>query len=177
MAVAAGEKVLVHGGNGAGKSTLLKVLAGLVEPDAGSVLRRGRIGYLAQEIPVARPAVRVLAAFGWGLPLGEDEQSERLLSYGLLRPGDLHVPVGSLSAGQRRRLALARLLARPADLLLLDESANHLAPGLVEEVEEALAGWDGASWSCPTIDGCGSASTGGYAGWRSDNCSTEARAI
>lgn len=51
------------------------------------------------------------------------------------------MPVGSLSAGQRRRLALARLLARPADLLLLDEPANHLALGLVQELEEALALW------------------------------------
>ncbi|MFD9634306.1 ATP-binding cassette domain-containing protein, partial [Streptomyces violascens] len=144
LTVAAGEKLLVHGGNGAGKSTLLKVAAGVLEPDEGAVVRRGQIGYLAQEIPVARPAERVLAAFGRGLALDEEEQAALLLAYGLLRERDLHVPVGALSAGQRRRLALARLLARPADLLLLDEPANHLALGLVEELEEALARWDGA---------------------------------
>ena len=144
LTVGAGEKVLIHGGNGAGKSTLLSVLAGLCAPDVGEVRRRGRIGYLAQEIPVDRPAEGVLAAFGRGLAVTEEEASELLLSYGLLRPADLHVPVGSLSAGQRRRLALARLLARPADLLLLDEPANHLALGLVEELEQALEHWTGA---------------------------------
>ncbi|WP_409238965.1 ribosomal protection-like ABC-F family protein [Streptomyces sp. PA5.6] len=144
LTVSAGERLLIHGGNGAGKSTLLRTMAGVLQPDAGTVVRRGRIGYLAQEIPVRRPTESVLDAFGQGLGLADDEQRELLLSYGLFRPRDLHVPVGSLSAGQRRRLALARLLARPADLLLLDEPANHLALGLVEELEAALDQWPGA---------------------------------
>ncbi|MEU6826581.1 ribosomal protection-like ABC-F family protein [Streptomyces atriruber] len=144
LTVSAGERLLIHGGNGAGKSTLLRTMAGVLRPDEGTVVRRGRIGYLAQEIPVRRPAERVLEVFGSGLGLTDDEQRDLLLSYGLFRPRDLHVPVGSLSAGQRRRLALARLLARPADLLLLDEPANHLALGLVEELEAALDQWTGA---------------------------------
>ncbi|MFD4632848.1 ABC-F family ATP-binding cassette domain-containing protein [Streptomyces sp. NPDC058284] len=144
LTVSAGERLLIHGGNGAGKSTLLRTMAGVLEPDAGTVDRRGRIGYLAQEIPARRPTERVLQVFGRGLGLTEEEQRELLLSYGLFRPRDLHVPVGALSAGQRRRLALARLLARPADLLLLDEPANHLALGLVEELEAALDQWTGA---------------------------------
>lgn len=144
LTVATGERLLVHGANGAGKSTLLRVMAGWETPDAGRATRRGRIGYLAQEIPVARPRERLLSAFGRGLPGTPEEQGALLLSYGLFRTDDLHVPVGSLSAGQRRRLALARLLARPADLLLLDEPTNHLALGLVEELEEALAQWTGA---------------------------------
>ncbi|MCO8303039.1 ABC-F family ATP-binding cassette domain-containing protein [Streptomyces sp. RKCA744] len=144
LTVAAGERLLVHGANGAGKSTLLRVMAGVERPDTGRVVRRGGIGYLAQEIPVARPRERLLSAFGRGLPGPPEEQAVLLLSYGLFRPDDLHVPVGSLSAGQRRRLALARLLARPADLLLLDEPTNHLALGLVEQLEEALAQWTGA---------------------------------
>ncbi|MEV5981713.1 ABC-F family ATP-binding cassette domain-containing protein [Streptomyces sp. NPDC052114] len=144
LTVSAGERLLIHGGNGAGKSTLLRTMAGVLEPDHGTVVRRGRIGYLAQEIPVRRPTERVLEVFGSGLGLPEEEQRELLLSYGLFRARDLHVPVGSLSAGQRRRLALARLLARPADLLLLDEPANHLALGLVEDLEAALDQWTGA---------------------------------
>ncbi|WP_425263994.1 ABC-F family ATP-binding cassette domain-containing protein [Streptomyces silaceus] len=144
LTVSAGERLLIHGGNGAGKSTLLRTMAGVLEPDHGTVARRGRIGYLAQEIPVRRPTERVLEVFGSGLGLTEEEQRELLLSYGLFRTRDLHVPVGSLSAGQRRRLALARLLARPADLLLLDEPANHLALGLVEDLEAALEQWTGA---------------------------------
>jgi macrolide transport system ATP-binding/permease protein len=144
LTVEAGQRLLIHGGNGAGKSTLLRLMAGVAQPDEGTVTRRGRIGYLAQEIPVHRPTERVLTAFGTGLPLTEDEQEELLLSFGLFRPHELRVPVGALSAGQRRRLALARLLARPADLLLLDEPANHLALALVEELEEALDRWTGA---------------------------------
>ncbi|MFF2009913.1 ABC-F family ATP-binding cassette domain-containing protein [Streptomyces sp. NPDC058195] len=144
LSVTASDRILIHGGNGAGKSTLLRIMAGVLRPDAGRVTRRGAIGYLAQEIPVHQPAESVLTAFGRGLPLAGDERADLLLSYGLFRSRDLRVPVGSLSAGQRRRLALARLLARPADLLLLDEPANHLALALVEELEEALARWPGA---------------------------------
>ncbi|AOP49417.1 ABC-F family ATP-binding cassette domain-containing protein [Streptomyces lydicus] len=144
LTVAAGERLLVHGANGAGKTTLLRVLAGVTAPDGGTVVRRGRIGFLAQEIPVSRPAQPLLAAFRLGLAGDAEELTDRLLSFGLFRERDLQVPVGALSAGQRRRLALARLLARPADLLLLDEPTNHLALGLVEELEAALAAWTGA---------------------------------
>ncbi|GAA2341324.1 ABC-F family ATP-binding cassette domain-containing protein [Streptomyces cuspidosporus] len=144
LTVAAGERLLVHGANGAGKSTLLKVMAGVLAPETGTVVRRGRIGYLAQEIPVTRPGERLSEAFGRGIPGGPEDHAALLLSFGLFRERDLAVPVGALSAGQRRRLALARLLARPADLLLLDEPTNHLALGLVEELEQALAAWTGA---------------------------------
>ncbi|MER0240767.1 ABC-F family ATP-binding cassette domain-containing protein [Streptomyces sp. HSW2009] len=144
LSIRAGERLLVHGGNGAGKSTLLQVMAGVLPPDDGRVSRRGRIGYLAQEIPVGNPRERLLSVFGRGLPHGPDEHAAQLLSYGLFRERDFHLPVGSLSVGQRRRLALARLLARPMDLLLLDEPTNHLALDLVEELETALAHWSGA---------------------------------
>ncbi|MBZ4320379.1 ribosomal protection-like ABC-F family protein [Streptomyces huiliensis] len=144
LRIEAGGRLLVTGANGAGKSTLLRVLAGETDPDAGTVTRRGRVAHLPQEIPVPRPGDRLLAAYARGLPGAPDEQHEALLSTGLFRERDLHVPAGSLSDGQRRRLALARLLARPADLLLLDEPTNHLALGLVEELERALAAWTGA---------------------------------
>jgi len=138
------ERMLVHGPNGAGKSTLLRVLAGVLEPDAGSVRRRGRVGYLAQEIPAHQPRRSLLRAFAAGRPGLIEEHAEQLLSLGLFRPADLLVPEAALSAGQRRRLALARLLTEPADLLLLDEPANHLSPVLVEEVEEAIDAFAGA---------------------------------
>ncbi|MFI9201712.1 ABC-F family ATP-binding cassette domain-containing protein [Streptomyces sp. NPDC053048] len=144
LTVRAGERLLVHGPNGAGKSTLLRLMAGVDRPDAGTVRRAGSVGHLAQEIPVDRPAERLLDAFRRGLPGDAAEQRDLLLSYGLFRERDLHVPVGSLSVGQRRRLGLARLLSRPVDLLLLDEPTNHLALGLVEELERALAEWPGA---------------------------------
>ncbi|HAG59514.1 MAG TPA: ABC transporter ATP-binding protein, partial [Arthrobacter bacterium] len=66
-----------------------------------------------------------------------------LLRLGLFRTSEFHVPVGSLSAGQQRRLALARLLLGGYGTLIVDEPTNHLAPVLVEQLEEALAGFTG----------------------------------
>ncbi|MGW5737717.1 MULTISPECIES: ABC-F family ATP-binding cassette domain-containing protein [Streptomyces] len=141
-----GSRTLVTGVNGAGKSTLLGVLAGVLEPDRGEVQLPARVGYLPQEIAyltgedTARPLLDAFAAGLAGLP---EDHADALLSLGLFREEDLALPVKGLSVGQRRRLALARLVTRPADLLLLDEPTNHLSPALVEELDEALAGYRG----------------------------------
>ncbi|AUZ35806.1 ABC transporter ATP-binding protein [Arthrobacter sp. PGP41] len=140
----AGEKILITGPNGAGKSTLLSVLAGTLEPAAGSVTRPDRIGYLQQELELPpRPTLRLLPAFAAGLGGTIDEHAEALLRLGLFRTSEFHVPVGSLSAGQQRRLALARLLLGGYGTLLVDEPTNHLAPVLVEQLEAALADFAG----------------------------------
>lgn len=131
-----GERLLVTGPNGAGKTTLLKVLAGELAPDRGTVTAPARVGVLRQDTGPADDPRTVAAAFGAG-------REEELLSLGLFAAGDLATPVRELSTGQRRKLELARLVTRPADLLLLDEPTNHLAPGLVEEVEAALATYPG----------------------------------
>ncbi|MEU7372122.1 ribosomal protection-like ABC-F family protein [Streptomyces albidoflavus] len=144
LTLAAGRRLLVTGENGAGKSTLLQVLAGELAPGSGTVTRRGRVGHLAQEPPVGDPDRTLLAAFARGLPGLPADHTEPLLSLGLFTREQLTVPVGRLSTGQRRRLALARLLSRPAELLLLDEPTNHLSPALAEEVEAALDGYPGA---------------------------------
>ncbi|MFF0310725.1 ABC-F family ATP-binding cassette domain-containing protein [Streptosporangium sp. NPDC004379] len=144
LTVEPGRRLLVHGPNGAGKSTLLRVLAGVTEPDEGTVRRRGRIGHLPQESSFDRPERPLLAAFAEGRPGHPEEHRARLLSMGLFRPEQLPTPVGALSVGQRRRLGLARLLTEEADLLLLDEPTNHLSLRLVEELEEALAAYPGA---------------------------------
>ncbi|WP_406151313.1 ribosomal protection-like ABC-F family protein [Streptomyces sp. NBC_01012] len=143
LRVEPGCRLLVTGPNGAGKTTLLRVLAGDLVPDAGTVRRRGAIGYLPQELPVRPTRRTLLATFAAGRPGFPDEYVEELLALGLFRPDDLHVPVASLSIGQQRRLALARLVTRPADLLILDEPTNHIALGLVEELEAALDGYAG----------------------------------
>ncbi|MFH8484275.1 ABC-F family ATP-binding cassette domain-containing protein [Streptomyces longisporoflavus] len=156
-----GSRTLVTGVNGAGKSTLLGVLAGALLPDRGEVQLPSRVGYLPQEIEYltreatgdagdtagpadpADPARPLLDAFAAGLAGLPEDHAETLLSLGLFREEDLVVPVKGLSVGQRRRLALARLVTRPADLLLLDEPTNHLSPALVEELDEALAAYRG----------------------------------
>ncbi|MFF0502106.1 ABC-F family ATP-binding cassette domain-containing protein [Streptomyces fimicarius] len=144
LRVAPGARLLVTGENGAGKTTLLRVLAGDLAPDTGTVTRHARIGYLPQELP-ARPTRRtLLATFAAGRPGFPDEYVDELLALGLFRPEDLGVPVAALSVGQQRRLALARLVTRPADLLVLDEPTNHIALSLVEELEQALDQYRGA---------------------------------
>ncbi|MDR6505029.1 ABC-F family ATP-binding cassette domain-containing protein [Arthrobacter oryzae] len=142
--VEAGQKILITGPNGAGKSTLLSVLAGTLEPETGTVVRHGRVGYLQQELePPARPGMRLLPAFAAGLGGNIDEHAEALLRLGLFRTTEFHVPVGSLSAGQQRRLALARLLLGGYGTMLVDEPTNHLAPVLVEQLEAALSEFGG----------------------------------
>ncbi|WP_159701188.1 ABC-F family ATP-binding cassette domain-containing protein [Arthrobacter sp. 18067] len=144
LRVETGQKVLITGPNGAGKSTLLSVLTGNLEPAAGSVIVNGRVGYLQQELEVpSRPALRLLPAFAAGLGGNIDEHAEGLLRLGLFRPAEFHVPVGGLSAGQQRRLALARLLLGGCETMIVDEPTNHLAPVLVEQLEAALASFAG----------------------------------
>ncbi|MCX5384983.1 ribosomal protection-like ABC-F family protein [Streptomyces sp. NBC_00083] len=153
LTVGPGQRLLVSGPNGAGKTTLLRVLAGDLTPDTGTVRRTSRhIAYLAQELEHTPGSARgrephpvpLLAAYAAGRPGHPEEYADELLALGLFREEDLAVPVAALSVGQRRRLELARLVTRPADLLVLDEPTNHVSLALVEEVEEALAGYAGA---------------------------------
>ncbi|MEV3982259.1 ABC-F family ATP-binding cassette domain-containing protein [Nonomuraea sp. NPDC049758] len=132
LTVRAGERVLVSGPNGAGKSTLLRVLA----ERAGC-----RAGHLPQDDDL-NPGLAVLAAFGHDGYA--DERRAALLDTGLFPAHALDRRVGELSVGQRRRLSLARLLIREHDLLLLDEPTNHLSPVLADELDHALAAYQGA---------------------------------
>ncbi|CAM5618098.1 ABC-F family ATP-binding cassette domain-containing protein [Streptomyces avidinii] len=144
VTVPAGGRLLVTGPNGAGKSTLLHVLSGALAPDLGQVVRHGRTGLLAQHTGADTCRRTLLAAYAEGRPGTPEEHAERLLSLGLFTHDRLSAPVGSLSVGQRQRLALARLVTEPTDVLLLDEPTNHLSPTLAEELEEALARFTGA---------------------------------
>lgn len=135
--VVTGERLMVCGANGAGKSTLLHVLAGRLAPDGGEVRRaRGvRVGLLEQDVEFTEPDRSPRSLYSGSVPLAE---------LGLVAPKDLDRPVGHLSVGQRRRLALAILLGQPPDVLLLDEPTNHLSLNLVEELEDALRSAPGA---------------------------------
>jgi macrolide transport system ATP-binding/permease protein len=145
LAVDPGAKLLVTGRNGAGKSTLLLLLDGRLPPTSGSVQRAPglRTALLAQDVVFPEPAVAVRDIYR--AALGEAHaQAVPLSSLGLLAGRDLERPVGALSVGQQRRLALAIAIADPPDLLLLDEPTNHLSLALAEELEEALGTHPGA---------------------------------
>ncbi|WP_410088279.1 ATP-binding cassette domain-containing protein [Streptomyces sp. t39] len=136
LEIPAGGRLLVTGPNGAGKTTLLGVLAGELVPASGGVTRPRRVGHLRQGADPVTHGRTAAEVHG-------EETAARIAATGLLRETDLLRPVRALSTGQRRRLELALLLSRPVDLLLLDEPTNHLSPGLVEEVEAALAAYAG----------------------------------
>ncbi|MFE7527734.1 ABC-F family ATP-binding cassette domain-containing protein [Kitasatospora sp. NPDC057542] len=144
LEVPAADRLLVTGGNGTGKSTLLAVLAGHLA--AGGTVRRRpglTVGLLTQDTAFDRPDRTVRDTYA--LALGPSRAEEVPLgSLGLLHTADLDKPVGRLSVGQRRRLALALLVAEPPQLLLLDEPTNHLSPRLCDELEEALGTGPGA---------------------------------
>ena len=135
--IRAGERVGLIGPNGSGKSTLLRLLAGLEEPDQGTraLRRNARVGYVAQEdvFAAGQSALDVVLAGLAEDPLEEHERTTRaaiaLTQAGFSEP-DRSADV--LSGGWRKRLALARELARAPDLLLLDEPTNHLdLPGIL----------------------------------------------
>ncbi|MFJ8664787.1 ABC-F family ATP-binding cassette domain-containing protein [Streptomyces sp. NPDC093600] len=144
LRIGATDRLLVSGPNGAGKTTLLRVLAGDLVPDSGTVARQARVGYLPQELPAVPSREPLLTVYAAGRPGPPEEHADELLALGLFREEDLRVPVAALSVGQRRRLELARLVTRPADLLVLDEPTNHVALSLVEDLEAALAVFEGA---------------------------------
>ncbi|MGC4879199.1 ABC-F family ATP-binding cassette domain-containing protein [Micromonospora sp. DT43] len=144
LVLTAGDRLLVSGPNGAGKSTLLAVLAGRLV-GAGTVWRRPdlRVGLLTQDTVVDHPGRTARQTYADAVGARRAE-TVPLSSLGLLAATDLDRPVGELSVGQRRRLALAVLVANPPDLLLLDEPTNHLSPRLCDELEEALGTGPGA---------------------------------
>ncbi|GAA2043887.1 ABC-F family ATP-binding cassette domain-containing protein [Agromyces tropicus] len=145
LRVAPGTRLLVTGANGSGKSTLLAVLAGRLEADDGVVHRRRglRVGLLEQDVRFAEPHASPRAIYE--RTLGE-RRAERvpLDGLGLFAARDLDRPVGSLSVGQQRRLALALVIAAPPHVFLLDEPTNHLSLALAGELEDALGGFPGA---------------------------------
>lgn len=137
-----GEKVGVIGINGTGKSTLLKILAGVEEPDEGSVtLARHCVVRFLPQNPVFSPEESVLQAV-LGDSTGEEgrEYLETEAKSMLTRLGitDFSQPCGQLSGGQRKRLALVSVLLSPAEILVLDEPTNHLDSYMADWLEDTL---------------------------------------
>ncbi|MCI9502489.1 MAG: ABC-F family ATP-binding cassette domain-containing protein [Hungatella sp.] len=148
FAVNEGEKIGVIGINGTGKSTLLRLVAGLEEPDQGTVTR-GRnldIRYLPQN-PKFTPKDTVLQSIvrdneGHEHPWDLESQAKTMLTkVGIF---DFDQEVGTLSGGQRKRVALVSALMSDTDLLILDEPTNHLDSQMAEWLEDYLKRFRGA---------------------------------
>ena len=124
-----GSRVGILGPNGAGKSTLLRIVAGTQEPDGGVVTRRDgvRVAVLTQA-DTLNPQETVVAAVHPGMAEYEwaSDPAVRDIHAGLLADINPDALVATLSGGQRRRVALARVLAARADIVCLDEPTNHL---------------------------------------------------
>jgi ABC transport system ATP-binding/permease protein len=136
LGVAAGDRIGVVGANGGGKSTLLALIAGTEEPDAGVLTRSGHaaVALLSQgddldpRHTIRHALIGDRAEHEWAGDAAFRSVLDGLLGgVGLTRfPGGLDTPIGPLSGGERRRIALARLLLDGPPLLLLDEPTNHL---------------------------------------------------
>lgn len=143
-----GEKIGVIGINGTGKSTLLKIIAGLEEPDSGTVTKgkKVRIGYLAQT-PVFDEKLSILQNVVMDQKAEEEyrnltgEASAMLQKLGI---ADVNASPGILSGGQKKRVALVRTLLTPAEVLVLDEPTNHLDNEMAEWLEDYLVKYRGA---------------------------------
>ena len=156
LAVGQGDKIGLIGVNGTGKSTLLKVMAGVDFPDSGTVTRSGgvRVAYLPQN-PEFAPETTVLQQVMTGVAIDKArakeakvvQQADKYQCKSILTQlglSDYDQPIGQLSGGQKRRVALACALAAESEVLILDEPTNHIDSEMVDWLESYLKRYQGA---------------------------------
>jgi ATPase subunit of ABC transporter with duplicated ATPase domains len=146
LAIDRGSRVVVLGLNGAGKTTLLRLLAGVEQPEAGA-LEPGhglKIGYFAQEHDTLDDAATVWENIRHAAPDSGEQELRGLLGAFMFSGSQLDQSAGTLSGGEKTRLALAGLVASRANVLLLDEPTNNLDPASREQVLDALRSYAGA---------------------------------
>lgn len=140
-----GDKIGIIGINGTGKTTLLKIIAGLEEPDEGQVITQNglRITYLPQN-PVFPPNMTIVdyvADGKWQKDWSTSSEAANVLNK--LGITDHEEPIEHLSGGQKKRVALARTLVNPADVLILDEPTNHIDNEMASWLEDYLKKFKG----------------------------------
>lgn len=136
-----GDKIGIIGINGTGKTTLLRMAAGIEEPDSGQIVRQNglRMAYLPQNPEFPRDATV------YSYALGKSAETDWMVESNLTKLGitQYDTPLAQLSGGQRRKVAMAKVLASESDVLLLDEPTNHLDEEMITWLEEYLRGYRG----------------------------------
>ena len=142
LGVNKGDKIGVIGVNGTGKSTFLKIIAGIEEPDAGEIVsgRGVTVSYLAQA-PQFNPGDTIVSYVIKDKNNASEAEAKTILTK--LGITDFDAAINTLSGGQRKRVALARTLVSPAEVLILDEPTNHLDSDMVIWLEEYIKKFKG----------------------------------
>jgi ATP-binding cassette subfamily F protein uup len=145
-----GDRIGIIGPNGCGKTTLIKLLVGDLEPTSGEIRRGTKLlpAYFDQQREQLDPAASIMdnVTGGSGDTVTIDGQPRHVSGYlrdFLFPPERLHAPVSMLSGGERNRLLLARLFARPSNLLVMDEPTNDLDAETLDLLEEMVANYEG----------------------------------
>lgn len=142
LGVNKGDKIGVIGVNGTGKSTFLKIIAGIEEPDAGEIVSGSgvTVSYLAQA-PQFNPGDTIVGYVIKDKNNASEAEAKTILTK--LGITDFDAAINTLSGGQRKRIALARTLVSPAEVLILDEPTNHLDSDMVIWLEEYIKKFKG----------------------------------
>ncbi len=137
LTVSSGERIGVVGINGVGKTTLLRIIAGVLAPDSGQTRRSRdlRVSFLEQIPTLPDGTVREALGSGWRVEAALDR-------LGML--GEIDTSSSALSGGQLKRVALARVLIEPSDVLVLDEPTNHLDLDAIRWLEQEILSYRGA---------------------------------